>query len=103
VPLGHVVLHLPYTSPAGPVDDDGNGSTSRPYSPLAPHVGIIRWLWHPILSWQAAWSTGTPDKSRMGVRQHSVGPPDAVGDVSSQVWHVVATGHVETCPLPSWC
>jgi hypothetical protein len=28
---------------------------------------------------------------------------DAVGDVSSQVWPVMAMGHVEMCPLPFWC
>jgi hypothetical protein len=64
---GHVVLHLPYAGPVVPVDNDGNGSTLRPCSPLAPHVGIIRWSWLPILSWRAAWSTGTPNRSRRGL------------------------------------
>jgi hypothetical protein len=29
-PRGRIVLHLPYVGPADPVDDDGDGSTSRP-------------------------------------------------------------------------
>jgi hypothetical protein len=47
-------------------------------------------------------STGSLDGSHTGIRQHSAGPPGAVGDACSLVWPVVATGHVETCPLPSW-
>jgi hypothetical protein len=29
-PRGHIVLYLPCVGPADPVDDDGDGSTSRP-------------------------------------------------------------------------
>jgi hypothetical protein len=79
----HVVLHPPYVGPTGPIDDDGDGSTSRTCSPLAPHARVVSRSWRPILSWRAAWSTGTPDGSHTRVRQHSVGPPDVVGDVSS--------------------
>jgi hypothetical protein len=102
-PLGSRRPSSPLCGSRRSVDDDGDGSTSWPYSPLAPHAGIISRSWRPIPSWRGAWSTGTPDESRTGVRQHSVGSPDPVGDVSSQVCPVMAMGHVETCPLPSWC
>ena len=36
---GRGVLHLLYAGPADRVDDDGDGSASRPYSSLAPYVG----------------------------------------------------------------
>ena len=36
---GRGVLHLLYAGPAGPVDDDGDGSMSRPCSSLAPYIG----------------------------------------------------------------
>jgi hypothetical protein len=44
-----------------------------------------------------------PYESHVGVRQHSVGLPDAMDDMSSHAWPVTATGHVEACPLPSRC
>ena len=87
----------------GPVDDDGDGSTSLPCSSLVLYAGVISRSWQSTLFWRAAWSTGTPVRSRTGIRQHSAGTPDTVGDVSPQVWSVVVTGHVEMCPLPSRC
>jgi hypothetical protein len=40
---GLLGLHHPLPScvgPTGPVDDDGDGSTSWPHLPLAPHTGV---------------------------------------------------------------
>ena len=100
---GRSVLHLLYAGPVAPVDDDGDGSTSRPCSSLALYAGVVSRSRRSTPFRRAAWSTGTPVRSRTRIRQHSAGTPHIVGDVSPQVWSVVATGHVKTCPLPSWC
>jgi hypothetical protein len=83
------------------VDDDGSGSISRPCSSLALHASVVSRSWHPIPSWRMVCSIGSLDGSHTGMRQHNSGPPGAIDDVRTQVWPVVATGHVETCPLLS--
>jgi hypothetical protein len=53
---------------------------------------------HPVLA--CGMVNRPPWRSRMGIKQHSAGPPDAVENVSAHVWPVVAAGHVETRPPP---
>ena len=65
---GRGVLHLLYVGPTGPVDDDGDGSTSRPCSSLALYASVINRSWHSIPSQQAAWLADTHIKSRTGIR-----------------------------------
>ena len=52
---GHGALHLLYVGPAGPIDDDGDGSTSQPCSSLALYTSIVSQSWRSILSRRAAW------------------------------------------------
>jgi hypothetical protein len=89
------------TAPHRGVGDDGDGSTSWPHLPLAPHVGVISWSWRLVPSWWAVWATSALDENRTGVRWHSVGLPTTVDVVNPQAWPVMAMGHVEACPLPS--
>ena len=98
---GHGALYLLYASPDDPIDDDGDGSTSWPYSSLALYARIVSRSRRSTPFRRAAWSTGTPVRSCTGIRQHKAGTLDTIGDVSPQVWSIMATRHVETCLLPS--
>ena len=49
-------LYLMYAGPASPVDDDGDGSTSRPCSSLELYAGVV------------SRSTDTPVGSRTRIR-----------------------------------
>ena len=59
---GHDALHLLYVGPAGPIDDDGDSSTSRPCLSLALYVGVVNRSWHSIPSRQVAWLADTPSE-----------------------------------------
>ena len=91
-----------YAGPTGLVDDDGDGSTSRPCSPLALHAGVVSKSGAPFHPGRQHGQQVPLTEVMRGVRQHSIALFDVVGDVSSQVWDIVAMGHVKTCLLPFW-
>jgi hypothetical protein len=77
-----VTLLLPQADPAGPADDNGGAHTSRPCPSLVLQAGAAGQSWRPVPSWHAVWSTDPLTGVARGFKQHCVGPPDAVGDVS---------------------
>jgi hypothetical protein len=64
------------------IDDDGDGFTSWPHLPLAPHAGVVSWSWRPVPSRRVVWAMGALDGNHTGVRWHSVSLPDVVDIVS---------------------
>ena len=88
------VLLFLHVSPADPVDVNRDSFSSQPCPSLAPCAGVVCRSWRSTPSWRTSWRTDAPVSVRTRVRQNSAGSPDAVPDVSLQVWPVTTTGHI---------